>query len=220
MTQQPAHLLEFTKPPLTEVAIGVQFATLSSFRAVHLGFLWEQFRAEFPHFVEQPPLNPAFETFGTVPGRTEQVRFELLTGPPLPRLWLLDAHGVELIQFQTDRFLHNWRKAATDPIYPRYEKIRERFLEELDLLSEFLRRENLGTIEPNQCELTYVNQIISESGEDLAADLGRIFRTWTGNAGTKLPIPYEDARFVIRFVLRPDGGEPLALALALRRGAA
>jgi uncharacterized protein (TIGR04255 family) len=213
MTQSPTHLPEFSSSPLIEVAISLQFATLSRVRTVHLGFLWDVFRANFPKFAEHPPLNPAFETFGPAANPSEQVRFELVTQPPLPRVWFLDQKGVELIQFQADRFIHNWRKVGDETTYPRYERIRERFLEEVALLAEFLNRESLGAIEPNQCELTYINHIISLPGEDLAAEPGKVLRTWDTQALRLLPLPREDARMMMRFILRKGDDEPLGRIL-------
>lgn len=213
MSHRAPQLPSFAKPPLTEVALGVQFSALTSFRSVHLGGLWREFAGEFPKVVEKPPLDPAFETFGT-PIAAPTVRFHLLPGPPLPRLWLLDSRDVELIQFQPDRFLHNWRKAGEGIEYPRYEGIRDRFLRELERLATFLKANELGALDPNQCEVTYVNQITPRPGEDLQSNLGTVFRMWVDDAMKNLSVRYEDSRFVSRFVIASDAGEPIGRVMA------
>src|SRR5262249_17490048 len=127
MTTRPADLPDFTVPPVTEVALGVQFAPLAAFKTVHAGLLWNRFRQEFPIVEEQAPLNVSFETFGS-PSAAPELRLELLRRPPIPRFWFMNENRVELIQFQVDRFVRNWRKVGDDITYPRYEAIRARFL--------------------------------------------------------------------------------------------
>ena len=61
---RPVDLPDYTAPPLNEVAISVQFDTLTSYTAVVTGPLWELFRSEFPNVQKQVPLQPTFETFG------------------------------------------------------------------------------------------------------------------------------------------------------------
>jgi len=157
-------------------------------------------------FSEQPPVNPVFETFGKT-SRPQQASIEILPSPPLPRLWFLNEDESQLIQFQADRFVHNWRKTTGSAEYPRYEVIKERFLEEIQVVLDLLRKEKLGEIHLNQCEITYVNHIMSLQGEDLPSNLGLVLRLWND---MDLPVALgemEDSNLRARFVITSETGE-------------
>ena len=156
------------------MSLGVQFGTLNTFKTVHAGMLWDVYRKRYPKYQEQAPLPTTFETFGSTQGDVGAVQLQFMTQPPLPRIWFLNATETELIQFQQDRFVHNWRKVGEGEKYPRYEKIRGKFIKDLGKLRRFLKAQNLGQIDPNQCEVTYVNHISSGDGEDLLSDLGSL----------------------------------------------
>ena len=198
-----------------EVALSVQFAELRDYRSVHAGILWANtFRQEFPTFVEHPPLNPAFEAFG--PRSPSGHRFELkqMAGMPVPRLWFVNSDETQLIQFQADRFVHNWRKTGSAGSYPRYEGLKARFFQELKQIDKFLQEERIGKIEPNQCEVTYVNSIHLSDGTDIRTRPEVALRCWSGlsldekeDPTAKLP-PMENSAFSIRYILRSDG-EPV-----------
>ena len=64
---KPADLPDFKKPPVSEVVLSLQFASISTFRSIHVGLLWQRFRREYPKVSEQAPLQATFETFGVVP---------------------------------------------------------------------------------------------------------------------------------------------------------
>jgi uncharacterized protein (TIGR04255 family) len=159
--ERPTDLPDFENPPLVEVVLGVQFSELRRFRTFHAGLLWEsKFRkAGFPKCVEKPPIEPVFENFGMPSEGQPRVRLVQMPGPIVPRLWFINDDQTELVQVQSDRFLHNWRQGQGDRSYPRYETVRGRFFEELEQLETFLSEEQIGSIEPNQCEVTYVNHI-------------------------------------------------------------
>ena len=210
---RPADLPDFENPPLVEVALSLQFSELRAYKSVHAGILWAQkFRKAFPRFGEHPPLNPAFEAFG--PHSPAAPRFEVkqLAGLPVPRLWFVNAAETELIQFQADRFVHNWRKTSSAGDYPRYENLRARFFEELDDINKFLEGEGIGRIEPNQCEITYVNSI-SLDGVDVRVRPEVALRNWSAvelsdsDPGATLP-QMENATFSVRYVILSEG-EPV-----------
>ena len=46
----------FDRPPVTEVAIGVQFGTIQELRQPHFGLFWSRIRADYPQVQDQPPL--------------------------------------------------------------------------------------------------------------------------------------------------------------------
>jgi len=171
VTARPSDLPDFEHPPVVEVALSVQFEPLL-LQTKHLALLWEKCRAEFPEWLDQPPIAPAFEIFGA---GILNARFSSV---PLPRALFRNAAGTELKQYQADRFVRNWTKAETDPQYPRYEKIREPFAADLRTLIEFLEEHSLGNFVPNQCEVTYVNLIPLADGA--ARLIGEVVHPWSG----------------------------------------
>ncbi len=154
---RPIDLPDFAAPPLTEVAISLQFDTLSNYSAVWAGPLWQMFRTQFPRVQEQLPLAPAFETFGggaAIPA----INFSIMGSPIQTRLWFLNDDDTELLQFQNDRFGRNWRKQPPlDNSYPRFESMIADFERDVQTLSNFCAENRIGNLVPNQCELTYVN---------------------------------------------------------------
>ena len=112
----------------------------------------------------------------------------------------------QLIQVQKDRFIYNWKKASDTEIYPRYEKIREKCLVEWNRFLDFLKHENLGRPDANQCEVTYVNHIDYEQGWKTFGELNRIISPWSGNySGSFLPVP-ETVGLNVSYVLHNNQG--------------
>lgn len=211
MQKRPADLPEYDRPPVIEVALAIQFNEMERFRSVHCGWLWDLFRPKYPNLSEQPPLDPMFETFGASTQRAGPPRMEIrrIAGPPIPRLWFADEEGVELIQFQPDRFVHNWRKNLTDRPYPRYEAVKSRFLREFRQVSKFMKEHEIGVIEPNQCEVTYVNHIFSEGGENITRRLNHVLKLWRGSTSLRGIGEPEGASIVTRAILNSPRGEPV-----------
>ena len=211
---RPADLPDFENPPLAEVVLSVQFSELRAYRTIHAGILWAQkFREAFPKVSEHPPLQPVFEAFGPKSPATSRFELKQLAGPPIPRLWFVNADDTELIQFQADRFIHNWRKTGSAGVYPRYESLRERFFEELDEVDRFLQGEGIGKIEPNQCEITYVNVVRLEDGTDIRVRPEIALRNWSavapGDADPFATLPQmENVSFAVRYIMQ-HSGEPI-----------
>ncbi len=193
-------LPDFQLPPLVEVVLGIQFDPLEDLRAAQVGALWQsRFREEFATIEEGQPLEPVIERFR--PPSALTIRLAV----PVPRFILINSAGTELIQIQQDRFSRNWR-LGKDP-YPRYPRLRQAFLDSLAKFQHFLRQENLGEIEPIQCDITYVNLIDMEaSGPSLAEVLTVLDYE---SRGEFLSEP-EDARLALRFVIPdPASGLPI-----------
>jgi uncharacterized protein (TIGR04255 family) len=156
--ERPA-LPNFVHPPLTEVALSMQFEELSNFRVIHLGALWERFsKVEFPQTEEQPPVPKATELIG-VPFVSAVPQFEILNVPPMPRYLFLSSESSFIIQVQQDRFTVNWRRRSVGETYPRFEAVLEKFSEMAEKFKSFLLDEGLGVIAVTQAEITYVNRI-------------------------------------------------------------
>jgi uncharacterized protein (TIGR04255 family) len=109
-------------------------------------------------------LEPVFETFGPKGSAIAPTfRFGLVTGATHDRFWFLSEDETELLQFQHDRFHHNWRKVPSlDNPYPRFEKMIERFQEELLQLNTYFSKNFDQSLVINQCEISYVNHISTE----------------------------------------------------------
>jgi uncharacterized protein (TIGR04255 family) len=198
---RPPDLPDFNDPPVIEVVLGVQFARIAGFSTVHVGRLHERFRKDFPQVQEAAPLDPVFEIFGATANPQTSIRIQLTAEPILPRMWFINADNTQLIQFQPDRILHNWRKTGEGDAYPRYESIKERLFENLEVLDRFLHDEGLGDLKPNQVEISYINHILFLKDENLHSQPGVAMRNWLD---VDLPGGFgapEDVRFMVRYVI-------------------
>jgi len=212
MSQVDQPLPEFSTPPVTEVALSVQFETLRKLRANVIGFLWNEFKAEYPHYQEQAPLEPVTEKFGAPLTSRTQVSLEMMQTLPLPRYWFLndEGDGTELIQVQQDRFVHNWRKLGDGEEYPRYEKhIRPAFKSGLEKFRDFLGREEIGELVPNQCEVTYINHILSGRGWNSHGEIDKVLSIVENCYSSEFLPPLEDGRIQLRYVMNDSDGQPI-----------
>jgi len=216
-TEKP--LPDFSAPPVTEVALSVQFEALSALRTPQLGLLWQEFRKEFPETEEHPPLDSVIERFGVRPTRRRAVHIEPLECPPTPRCWFLKKDRSELIQVQQDRFVRNWREVGDESSYPRYKRLRPTFESDLKRFQEFVQREELGELRPNQCEVTYVNQIVAGKGWQEHGELDKVITVFQrAFSDSFLSIP-EDAALRLRFLIRDQAENPIGrLHIAINPG--
>ncbi len=158
---RPHDLPDYGNPPLIEVVIDLQFAAIPNFHQIHAADIWNLYKNKFPKIEEHPPLSPNFEAFGSP--RTPQFGFDLSKGPMQTRYWFLTNKGDELIQFQNNRFIRNWRKFVGDSIvYPRFDVLASRFQNEFSALENFVRKAYSHEIAINQCEVKYLNHIKNE----------------------------------------------------------
>jgi uncharacterized protein (TIGR04255 family) len=195
-------LPKFERPPVVEVAVGVQFRPLFGMRGLALAPLRERWRDEYPNIEEQPPLVPTIE--GSPP-LVPQFQFGVVP-LPLTRQWFLNEAGTQLVQVQPDRLLINWRAGFDDPPdeYPRYRYMRQTFVHRFGDLTQFVADENLGELEIIQTELSYINVV--ETGPDDLGHIGRFLKPWSGTGSHHLDEP-EQARMTLTFLI-PDVGQP------------
>jgi len=202
-TNQP--LPSFENPPLQEVVLGVQFAPVPMLAGPHLGVLWSRFRSRFPEVQIHAPLAPSIERFGVEQIGKLDLRLEFSEAPPAPRTWFLDKSGTELVQLQPDRFVQNWRRRETEAEYPRYPKLRSAFSGQLRMLAEFVEQEKLGAIQPEQCELTYVNHIVRGAEWTSHADLTAITPLVASTAIRPFLGAAENMALVVKYLIK--GGD-------------
>lgn len=215
MITRPSDIPDFGAPPVTEVVLGVQFNSLERLMTPHLGLIWEEFRDNFGEIEERPPVDPAFETFPekVVGAAMARVQFQLVSGIQTPRVLFMNEKKTELLQVQRDRFMHNWRKVEDGDVYPRFERLLDTFLSRYQQFDALIKREGLGTVVPNQCEVTYVNQISLPPSETPVAAFERIFGKLTVAIELDDLGKPEDARFMIRYVMRDRDRKPIGRLL-------
>jgi uncharacterized protein (TIGR04255 family) len=202
-------LPEFDHPPLDEVAIGVQFEVLKGFHTAHLGRYWSRIRDRYPFTEDQPPIARQMELPEPAPASRAQVE---VTFPIIPRCWFLDATKNQLLQLQSDRFLRNWRQIEGNEPYPRFAYLIQEFRREWDDFLSFLAEERIDPPVVNQCELTYINNLLPGVGWQDYSELGNVFTLLRPpKAPAFLPAP-EMVAWDVRYKL-PEGRGRLRVKL-------
>lgn len=205
---RPADLPDFQRPPVVEVALGVQFQALGALRGTHMGLYWNEIRDAYPHLEEHAPVSPTVEEFGAphAPG----LSIELSDFPPAPRCWFLSEDRAQLIQAQPDRFVLNWRRLTPDSDYPRYETLLTEFAAAFERFCQFALDEQLGDVVLTQAEVTYVNEIQVGTGMASLGQLEQVLRVWRPDYDSAVLDPPEDIRVSQRHLITDDGGNPYA----------
>ena len=192
--------IEFSSPPVNEVVLGIQSDRLGM-TVPYLGLFWAALRDQYPLVEVHPALDPVIERFGDRPETVAPAGFRLLEKPETPRCWFLDKTGNRLLQVQQDRLIHNWRRVQDDDPYPRYASVRATFEREYQRLAEFIARERLGELAPQQCEVTYINHI-------LATRFDSVFTALTPPSGGFLRSP-EQGAFTLTYQIPGASTEPV-----------
>lgn len=205
------HLPEYDNPPVVEVAISLQFKPLELLRSSHYGVFWQTLReAGFRRTEDHGALGPAFEHFEATPSSRVGIRLQAFDdAPPLPRVWFLTEPQNELIQLQSDRLVVNWRQGAGSEPYPRYARIIERFRFALRELERFTEVEELGSIVPNQCEITYVNHILADEKWSKHGELSQVVTVWENEYSDPYLSAPEDVNFTARYRMEDETGKPI-----------
>jgi uncharacterized protein (TIGR04255 family) len=197
-------LPKFERPPVVEVALGVQFRPLFAMRGLALASLWDRWRQDYPRIEEQPALPSAVEGEPTL---VPQLQLNFVSLPPT-RQWFLNESGTHLVQLQPDRLMINWRAGNPASDYPRYRNIRELFVARFGDLAQFVAEQELGALEIVQAEVTYINAI--ETGSDGLGHIERVLKGWLGTTGQHLSAP-EQARMTLVFPISDVGQPPVRL---------
>jgi uncharacterized protein (TIGR04255 family) len=208
-------LPEYDRPPVVEVALGVQFQPIVKFRAPHVGLLWQEWRDEYPILDEVPPLDPAVEREGPVPGTT----FQITAIPPMLRYWFLNEDGSRLLQVQRDRVILNWRKVPMGPqTYPRYGTLREEFVRRLGQFADFLSAHSLGELAMTQAELNYINSLPVGRGFERPGELDRVLRTLASVEENSALANPEEVRISQVHRIDSEAGAPARCYIVLEPG--
>jgi uncharacterized protein (TIGR04255 family) len=200
--QRPEDLPDFSHPPLNEVVIGVQFTPPKGYSQIRAGAVWHLFEADYPIVSEREALPPSFETFGVQRSGQMAGGLSFVSGALHDRFWFMRQSGDELIQFQQDRLLHNWRKVGDQSNeYPRFEKMVECFRSELAALDRYVAELMPQSLSINQCEISYINHITDERGKPNPRD-------WLKFASFEDVEP-EDFTATFREIVRDPRGQPI-----------
>lgn len=212
-TRSAVGLPSFKNPPLDEVAIALQFDSLSPFTSVY-GEYGRALGDKVLRTEEHDPIIPSFETFSASPALAE-FRFQLVNEVMLPRVWFVEPDERQLTQVQANRFIFNWRRFNGEGVYPRFETVfrefSDRFTTYEKVVADTLRKE----LVISQCDLTYFNVFELGSDETGAEAFERVFTTKAleraGNHYAGLSVEPELSLMTHKFVLRDEkSGEPIA----------
>lgn len=166
-----AGFVSYEKPPVGEVAFGLQFMPIKGFRTAHVGLYWQSIRDRYPDLEEKRPV-PHVQRAGAEQSFLDAIADRM----PGPRTWFVGSDSSRLIQLQLDRFVYNWRKTSLADVYPRYEPLSHAFLAEWEAFVGLLERESISPPQPDLYELTYLNLIPQGDGWESVADIPRLLR--------------------------------------------
>lgn len=207
-TESSSDLLpEFARPPVTEVALSLQFQPIDKLKGPVIGLLWGKFKDRYPVVEEHPPIDSVIEQFGE-PQTIGKVQFQFFDALPPSRVWFVSKSGSELIQVQQDRFVYNWRKVKEEDEYPRYSNLRRALIKELEVFRQFLHEEQLGDLVFNQTEVTFVNTIVSGEGWQRHGQLHNVLTIHSGSYSDSFFDEPENILTVLRYVIPSDVGTP------------
>lgn len=204
----------YVRPPLTEVACGVQFSPLP-LQTRHIGQFWTELREEYPLTQDAPPI----------PEVTDSPGINIMTLPPLRRVFIATKTTDYVMQVQEARFHHNWR-LTPGLQYPRFETVFSRFIQAWGRFSEFVKRQTMPEPKPNRYELTYINEL--EALGTIPVERAVKLFDWrqlntkflpeprTSNVSWAFPLPDGKGEMNVSTnrLTRPDGRTAVVLTLA------
>ncbi len=151
-------LPDYDSPPVMETILGVQFEQLPNFKNAHLGAFWNSLDSlEWPIIEDAPFLPPQFERFEDAVQWHDGLQLRLKRETAC-RLQIKNNTQDRMIQVQNSRLHFNWLGKPGGE-YPRYKDVLDGFELSLGQLNHFLKKRDIGTIQPNQWEVTYVNHV-------------------------------------------------------------
>jgi len=199
-SERPSGLPDYERPPVVEVAIGLQFVPIAGFSQAHIGAYWQLIRSEYPKTLDQMRLDSPVENLY---GSTAPVfPFPFLIGatPRVNRSWLISGNDELLIQVQDDRFWHNWR--LKDGEYPHFEALLALFQSKYREFGSAMESMELPTPHPIQAEVAYFNWIAEQPITTFLRPVTSAEVTVEGVG----PIP-ENQVWISRYIVT-SGGEP------------
>lgn len=199
------NIVEFDKPPVSEVIFGIGFKAPEGFREAHFGLFWNEIRDEFPVAEIKTPIAPP---------PPEHLQIDLSTAPP-QRHFFRSGDGSELLQIQSNRLLFNWIKIGDAP-YPRYRKVYPRFTSLCDRFSRFLTENSFEKPIIRELRLEYLNHIAKDQIWKTPSDVHKIFPDFrVARRGRRFLISPQTFNLQVRYPMEREGTH---LDVALRTG--
>jgi uncharacterized protein (TIGR04255 family) len=165
--------MDLRKPPVVETSLGCFFANIPGWNVLHFGALWGKFRAKYPNVEFPPPVIQNTEPPITVQWKPGDSLVPI-------RVLFTDERKTQLVQLQTNLFLHNWRKRDESPTYEHYDHIVPLFKKDWEVFTSFLDEQKLKRPKFIRCEMTYFNHIVRGEHWNAYEDLPKLFRVWRG----------------------------------------
>lgn len=141
------------RPPIFEVACGVEFESIREIDPVLLGGFWLKVRDQFP----------LRETHDEIVRPRPGVHLVFGDHQPL-RTWFVSKDGEFVVQIQRDRFFLNWRSLGVEGRYPRFssspEGVLHRSVALFERLSAFLEEAVGSAPRPLRVEVLKVDQFV------------------------------------------------------------
>ena len=185
--------IQYDRPPIREVAAGIQFDPIVGLQPVQVGGFWQAVRDQFPKVLYGPaaptgvdPLQAPF-----VPQETGRV----IIGPGfLPielRYRFQSADAATMIQLQSNFLAFNWSQTPGGSPYPGYaDLVRPGFLQAWRSLNRFVSESDIGMPRPKSCSVTYFSVIPADERGTKFDQFGDVLAFWKDGAlGDMVPAP-------------------------------
>lgn len=206
MSELVPEIRRFTKAPVIETVLSIQFKPITGFTAAHFGLYWNQIRQEFPKSEVKPAIMHIIEGFGPKDPMQSITKYAEWGMEQLTRCWFLEENRSSFVQLQHDRLLYNWQAVTPGDAYPRFHTVRAKFHDEWLRFSNFLQEEKLERPQVDQCEVTYINHIEYGDGWNSYGELNKVASPWSGeNSGDFLPTP-ERVGLNVQYLLPENKG--------------
>jgi len=191
-------LPEYTRPPVVEVALAIQFGAAIGYKARDLAEIADHWKDECPEVEERTPL--PMMGFGS---ESPDVMLDVDDGTDVPRLWLQNGSGDRVVQLQQDRIVVNWKQESGQGTYPRYGSIREALRGAWRKLEMAVGGLGLQQPQPSVCEAQYINHLGPDQGWFSTEDTARLIAPWKGTMSDDFLPPNSHGMFLLHFHL-PD----------------
>lgn len=172
-------MVNFTNPPINEVALGIVFDSRLDLLVPFFGEFWQNIKGQYPKTQHALPIvsqdgAPVVDAYGLW----------------LPRVWFVSEDETRLIQLQQDRLIVNWRQTERLEEYVRFPAVKNDFDAAWTKFSTFVAEKLDVPLQPTRLELSYVNIIESNEEETVADICQRVLRDnfWSEGHGY-LPKP-------------------------------
>jgi uncharacterized protein (TIGR04255 family) len=161
MALRPPDLPDYEAPPVDEVILGVQYAPILGSDTV-LSSYSASIASDYPNVQYYPRIETPIEQLSNeLPFLPVQIQFPFAPQNLTGRTWLVSSDDSLIIQIQNDRFMHNWRRRASE--YPRFEFLVQRFWERYEMYRAALAEAGQQRPQPLQLEVSYVNWIVDQT---------------------------------------------------------